>query len=131
MADRLLVLDARREGYCIGWWLEEDDDIGATIGDGYDYKTFSDEAIREKTEEDDRLHNIAGRTLEKLSKDPKWSVGMTRDHEGFRFDSRAKAREALRLIKAEFKAFESKTPYPEWAVKALAAGWKAPKGWKP
>lgn len=29
------------------------------------------------------------------------------------------------------EAHRSSKPYPEWAVKALTAGWKAPKGWKP
>lgn len=29
------------------------------------------------------------------------------------------------------RAFDAKTPWPEWALTAQAAGWTPPKGWKP
>jgi len=41
------------------------------------------------------------------------------------------AEAVLRTIVAEVNADEAKTPLPDWAQTALAAGWKAPKGWKP
>lgn len=36
---------------------------------------------------------------------------------------------ALVSARAALKAARSSKSYPEWAIKALAAGWKAPKGW--
>lgn len=47
---------------------------------------------------------------------------------GFQFDTIAEARAALALAKA---AKNHPYPMPEWAAKAIAEGWKAPKGWKP
>lgn len=43
------------------------------------------------------------------------------------FDSRSAATAAMQRIKLEFS---QERPMPDWAKKALAEGWKAPKGWK-
>jgi hypothetical protein len=37
-------------------------------------------------------------------------------------------KKALRVAKEVLKA---KKPLPDWALKATAAGWKPPAGWKP
>jgi hypothetical protein len=42
--------------------------------------------------------------------------------------STSRQKELLRVCKAAAKAPGA---MPEWAVKATAAGWKPPKGWKP
>lgn len=47
----------------------------------------------------------------------------------FRWETVAGAKAALRLAKMAIKNRER--PLPEWAKTALAAGWKAPRGWKP
>jgi hypothetical protein len=41
------------------------------------------------------------------------------------------AKRALRAARAAVKAVQANTPWPEWAIKAKAEGWKPPKGWKP
>jgi hypothetical protein len=51
-----------------------------------------------------------------------------RDEIGFFWDSDKKARKALGIAK---KAMKQERPMPEWALTALANGWKAPKNWKP
>ena len=48
---------------------------------------------------------------------------------GLGWDTRAPAVRALKIIKVMWK--NRKTPLPEWAKMALAAGWKPPKNWKP
>lgn len=53
---------------------------------------------------------------------------VVRDHVGFYFDSATKAKDVLRLVNF---ALKQPREMPDWAKTALAAGWKAPKGWKP
>ena len=48
---------------------------------------------------------------------------------GFYFESRAQAVAAKRA--ADFARKNIEIPMPAWALTAAAAGWKAPKGWKP
>lgn len=48
---------------------------------------------------------------------------------GFRWETRSQATAVLRQIKEAWRHRER--PLPDWAKQALAAGWKAPKGWKP
>lgn len=54
-----------------------------------------------------------------------------RDDCGFWFESQSAARRALAVANAVIKSVASSTPWPEWAIKAKAEGWRAPKGWKP
>ena len=56
--------------------------------------------------------------------------GVQRDSTGYYWDSPRLARSALRAIRAALRDKTSK-PWPDWAIAASAAGWKAPKGWKP
>lgn len=45
--------------------------------------------------------------------------------------SKRQASAALKVANAALIAAESDKPLPDWAQKALAHGWKPPKGWKP
>lgn len=47
------------------------------------------------------------------------------------WESKASATIALRAAKAAVQSVVAKRPTPEWTKQAIAAGWKAPKGWKP
>jgi hypothetical protein len=53
----------------------------------------------------------------------------SRGRNGFVFGSQSSALKALRAARAALKNLGA--PMPEWALKATAAGWKPPKGWKP
>ena len=46
----------------------------------------------------------------------------------FYFETMVEAEKALNVALA---AKKRQGPMPEWAIKAQAAGWKAPKGWHP
>lgn len=37
----------------------------------------------------------------------------------------------VRAVLDGMAEFEGAKPWPEWAKQALAAGWRAPKGWTP
>jgi len=54
---------------------------------------------------------------------------------GFEFESVSDVKRFLAAMRAAVKSakseYDSGVPWPEWAKQAQAAGWKAPKGWKP
>ena len=52
-----------------------------------------------------------------------------RDRWGFHWERTKEARSALRVAKEAIRVKPGQ-PLPEWAIKALAAGWKRPKGWQ-
>lgn len=47
------------------------------------------------------------------------------------WESHSAAVVARTAARAAVKVANSDRPWPEWATQALAAGWKAPRGWKP
>jgi hypothetical protein len=118
MADKLVVYD---DGfYRLGWSIEENDgEIGATVGETL---KAVDDPEPDRANKDDwefwKAETIA------RGSEP------NRDECGYRWPSQKAAREVLRQIQAAFKQ-RAVPEMPTWAVKALAAGWKPPKGWKP
>ena len=114
--DVLMVSDAYRsdgDSY-LAWFCDGEE--GGIIGD--DPKSGTGP---EPTDRDDWETWIAA----KLARES----GAERDSRGFHWPSAKAAAAVLRLIKAAWK--NRTTPLPDWAQKALAAGWKPPKGWKP
>lgn len=108
-SDKLKII-ADALGFRIQWWL------GNEPG-GYLEKCAAHE-------EDDE-HAVA------CSAALNAEVGHACDWNGLIWSSKADAQKALKAANAALEAHRSCKPYPEWAVKALAAGWKAPKGWNP
>lgn len=110
-----------RDRYDDAWriqWVFEGFGEGGTLGE--DVHVDADLA---DCEPEERSHVIAVVTASKTE-------GVERDQHGFYWPSKAKANAALRAIKAAWKT-NTGASWPEWAVKAQAAGWKPPKGWKP
>lgn len=57
---------------------------------------------------------------------------VAREWSGLLLETAAQAKKALAAAKTAIKALDgSQEHWPEWARLAAAAGWKAPKGWKP
>lgn len=117
--DRLFVDDRDRHCFRIAWYLAEDDDEGATLGEGDNYTTT--DLAQAKGE--DRPHIVACITAAVTD-------GVAQDSRGYYWESRRAATTALRRISLAIKN-DGGPPWPEWATKAAAEGWKAPKGWKP
>ena len=111
-SDKLKII-ADALGYRIQWWL------GNEPG-GYLEKCATHH------EEDDE-HFVAC----SAARNAEVSHGHGYDWEGLIWSSKTDAQKALNAANAALEAHRSSKPYPEWAVKALAAGWKVPKGWKP
>jgi hypothetical protein len=115
--DKLAVIDDRHGFYRICWYLAEEDDLGAELGE-QEYT----QASLDKAGPSDRDHILASLTAKK-------TAGVERDR-SYYWESHAAATKALRLINVTLKA-DGGAPWPDWAIKAKAEGWKAPKGWKP
>lgn len=118
MNDRLAIFECR-EGYGIVWVVDGED--GAEVGD------FAWGQARPKDPDDVESWLVyhAAKPL---------ADGRRSSRVGFRFSTKRRANEALRAIRAALRAdrdAQKNKPWPEWAVKAAEAGWRAPKGWSP
>lgn len=117
--DQLMVVEDR-EGYRfrLQWWLAESEDMGLTLGEG-------------------------GPNVNAAEVDPETAIAygivlkeenLERDSRGWYWESKTQAMSVLSKIKVAWKvekANKANQPWPHWAVQALEAGWKPPKGWMP
>lgn len=127
------------DGSSVAWF--EDGEEGAVIGQ--DFKTPTDqleEKLKEARKESAEGNAAAREAIEYLVVElaaQKWvaehpDVAEMGDG-GLRLPE-APARalgDYMRTLKNALARAHDATPWPDWAVKAQAAGWKAPKGWKP
>lgn len=111
MAKERLVIDEYGGALRICWYFPDSGDTGAYLGD----------YLTEKTAPTDSEHSTATEALK----------GQPFDGVGYYWETRSAVNKALVAVRAALKAKQSTKPYPEWAKQALAAGWKAPKGWQP
>lgn len=121
--DKLIVAEVHGV-YVIGWFLAEEGELGAYLGD--DVSTLEDV---NKAAPEDHEAVLAQYLAHKL-----WDSTVQRGSsfgKHFFWETESQAKKALREIRANMEAFASKKPWPEWALKAKEAGWKPPKGWKP
>jgi hypothetical protein len=136
MADKLVVECEDYDTYRIYWWIEEDGDIGGSVGD-HEASESRREKLLEKIRSSSPPREDDIGSLECCVADlaAAKSVGAIRDSNGYRWTSKAQAMQAVREVRAAVKAvrLEMKTgrKEPDWAIKARAAGWKPPKGWAP
>jgi hypothetical protein len=116
-----LAIGGREYSWTIVWIV--DDDEGATLGQD----RYKDSDL-EKVQGDLWEHVAATLAVSKTE-----GVKFVRsDFLGghYIWESLSDAKKALRAAKAAVKDKRRK-PWPEWAVKAQANGWKPPKGWAP
>lgn len=125
--DVLVVVEVGSE-YRLQWWLPEDEDYGATVGEGGKAPT--------KGKNTDIEWYTAEVVCFRLYKATPDSDTFGLDGRGFWWSSKTGATKVLTQIRAETRIAlqakgESKEEWPDWAITAKAAGWKPPKGWKP
>lgn len=122
MAKDKLVWEFAHGGYRIYWRFAEEADLGASLGQD------KDDGIGDGPEDpDDWEHWAACKAVRGLEAK---HAPDGRDILGWYWVTTAGVMAAIRVAKAAIAAMPWR-PIPEWATKALAAGWKAPKGWKP
>lgn len=117
--DRLIVVEDRN-GYRwrICWWLADEQEEGAVLGD----RLYS-EAELQRASPDDWEHVMAVLVAGKCA-------GVERDSGGYYWEVKSHATGALKIIKAALYD-KSRRPWPQWALEAKAAGWTPPPGWSP
>jgi len=127
MADKLVCVEI---GYFfrLQWLIEDDDyDTGAILGENYpkNVSTAKKNLEKENISTEEKIDCIALIAAEETK-------GMMKDSDGYYWETKKEAREALKYIKASIKNFkEDKTNWPDWTKKALLNNWKPPKNWKP
>jgi len=109
-----LDIDERAKGLYIAWYLPNDGNFGAYLGE--------DAELSPKPPNDKEGWEMwtANRAVRPLSEG--------RDQHGYVFETMKAAKEALA---AANQALRGDSPWPQWAIKAKAAGWTPPKDWKP
>jgi hypothetical protein len=125
MTERLDI-DERGGKYRIGWFDEENDLEGdLCIGETL---CHTGPQMSEKDRDEVDEHNFISKTL-KTQCAPEGN-----DERGFYWYDFGDAKHALALAKQlrrQWKDQRKNRPWPDWAKKAAAAGWKPPKTWKP
>ena len=119
--DRLIVEEMRGGyGYCVGWYLAEEQEMGLLLGESWGRNARAKDAADVLEDELDTW--AAEHAISKLPH--------SRQGAGcFEFESKTDAAAALRVAKAAIEAAHAARPLEDWEKKALAAGWKPPKGW--
>ena len=118
---RLAITDLGDDEYSIGWYDSEDMEGDLSLGERLPH--WQDESEAESRDVDE--HNDLSEAVEQLARPCQITS------RGLVWQGRASARAALRCAKAVLAQLRRDAPWPEWAVTAQAAGWKAPKGWRP
>ena len=125
-ADKLVVEEINRE-WRIVWWLADDDDHGAILGEIF----FTQEDLDSEPDQETRDHIAASLAVQALNPERG-----TTAYRSFFWERRSDAVKALAVAKAAIKADrlqgkEEHRGWPSWALTALANGWTPPKKWKP
>jgi hypothetical protein len=131
MSDKLVVDEIGGE-WRIAWFLEEDGDYGSVLGE-HTYKQADLDAAKDTEDREDIAATLAVQALKPERSGPNSHAGYSG---AFYWESQAAAKKALAVANAAIKADKLRAEknhvgWPEWALTALANGWKAPKGWKP
>ncbi len=119
-----IVIEARTSygPYYLQWII--DDDTGAEVGDHR--KTVTEKDLKDAIDADNGDFEFLKGEMTAAT------LGLDRPHphRGYEFETVTAAKKALAAINVGIKDKSSK-PWPEWALKAKAAGWAPPKKWSP
>lgn len=99
--------------YCLQWFFPEEE--GGFLGE------FVPDDLEEKAGYEACLKVI-------VELEPKQLAG-TKPH--FWFERLRDAKSALLLVNSAMMSAKENKTWPDWALIAVANGWKVPKGWKP
>jgi hypothetical protein len=114
--DRLAIYEKGQDSYGfgawqIGWFLAEEQDFGLMLG-----------CEKSRTRDETSAATNAILAL------PKGLLPRELTALEWTWDSKSAAQKALRVAKEAVRLHGGKKPMPEWAICAVAAGWKPPTG---
>lgn len=112
-----VVEEASTGNYHIAWFIPDDDGYGAYVGAGFPED--------EKVTEDNKNELWEMKTANEVAR----PFACCKGSYGYEFETEKKAKQAL--VACNLALSSREVPMPDWALKAAAAGWKPPKGWKP
>lgn len=128
------LVTLRNGEYAIAWHDEEDGEGARLGGSGETLEQLETELARAKEQREREQYEWTYVEIETLKNALKLG-GHLVPWDGWRFPTGYAAKRGLGIARAARKAakfaFDEGREMPEWAKQALAAGWKAPKGWKP
>ena len=129
MADSIELNEQHGRFYLV-WCV--DGDFGAQVGEG----GLSQGAVDDKLLHARRAGDQGDTEYWAVESCVASDVAIQRDERGYFWESATVATKALRAARAVLKmerlrVKNKETPWPEWALQAKAAGWTAPKNWKP
>ena len=117
--DHLSVYEDNYSVWRICWIVDYDQ--GMTLGEDNVQQTLS--KGRSDVDNGDDEHYLATRSVHT-------SYNVKHDNDGFFWQNKKDVMAALKLAKLAIKnKNENEDDWPDWAKKALAKGWKPPKGW--
>jgi hypothetical protein len=131
MRDRLELVESKI-GYQIQWYLGDDQEEGAALGDSMGITETIDRFVeRVQAEMDSDAMQQFEHYVAELAACK--STGCLRNVSSgvLYWETKNEATVALRAARLAVKLYQANIPWPEWAKTAVANGWKAPKGWKP
>jgi hypothetical protein len=117
-----IAIDERDEGFYLAWYIPEDGDFGAYLGEntgkyGPPYKCNEHREV-----------GISESIVASFAMDKEDYIGVT--SRGYCFERSKDSKECLRMINEALLSGED-NPWPDWAKKASEAGWIPPVGWNP
>lgn len=124
-----LVIETTGADYYLAWYIAEDDDLGIEVGQ---MRSKVPEFLRafanhpKEVFDDEVMHaEVAARAFfrnQGIQRPPVNTRG------SYLFETRAEAKACLLQCRQTVRAAKAKVPLKPWETKALAAGWKPPKG---
>ena len=128
MADKLAITTGRDVPYVIYWSVELDDydDVGAVLGEESEADRVAYARRIKDSGEDGTDREYMVSVLAAME-----SPGVKHNGAVFYWETLREAQQALRFINLRLKVAKKEIPWPDWAIRAKAAGWTPPKNWKP
>lgn len=127
-----LVLSDERSGWMVVWTDESGD--GAFVGQDANMTEAQLKTKLEAAKSRRDWDTVEYMTVELAARDPALADDVVPRRTGYACDTRAAANRFIAHLRAAQKVardeFETGKTSEDWEVKALAAGWKPPKGWK-
>lgn len=118
--DKLIVKSERDYRHRIYWFIAEEQDTGACVGERGD---FYESDTAPENREDWECWTVSKAVSAFIAA----SGHGDRDSTGFYFETETQAKAAIKWANI---ALRQERDLPEWAATALEQGWKPPKGWK-